>query len=48
MEARFEAAFVKALKSIRYSKGISIEGGWNNMALDAPKVMARIKRDFGL
>jgi sugar phosphate isomerase/epimerase len=42
------SAFVKALKSIHYNKGISIEAGWNNMELEAPMALAQIKRDFGL
>lgn len=40
--------FVKALRSIKYDKGISIEAGWNNMALEASLVLAQVKRDFGV
>lgn len=37
--------FYKALKSINYSGGLSIEGGWGDIEKDAPAALARMKSD---
>ena len=39
--------FFAALKAAGYTGGVSIEGGWNDMAADAPNALATLKEAAG-